>query len=347
MSGFKKAERKQVKLKLAITGPTGSGKTYSALRLAAGMSKKIAVIDTENGSASLYADKFQFDVLEILPPFSTEKYVEGINQAERAGYEVIVIDSLTHAWAGEGGLLQQKDQLDSRPGANKWTNWAPIDKKDSELKNAFLHSPCHIICTMRSKMEYAQTEENGKKKIQKMGLAPVQRDGLTYDFTTVFDIAMDHQCEVSKDRTGLFADKIFKITEQTGEDVLRWLNSGKAAEVLVTAGESGGATIQQPPAPTAPPTLPPTQTTPPTTTTSQTSASQTSPRAIALSKAINTVLWPTGSVADYCLATYGTAKLAMLTDEEFGHLMATVQTRTASQAKAMMATKVAEPGSSG
>lgn len=228
---FKKAERKKAKLKLAITGPTGSGKTYSALRLAKGIGGKIAVIDTENGSASLYSEKFDFDVLDMKPPFTTEKYIEAINFAEKNGYETIVIDSLTHAWAGEGGLLEQKAQLDSRPNSNHWTNWGPIDKKDLALRNAYLHSTCHVISTMRSKMEYAQAEENGKKKIQKVGLAPIQRDGLAYEFTTVFDLAMDHQAEVSKDRT-IFEGRIFKITEETGVEIATWLNSGKAEEVL-------------------------------------------------------------------------------------------------------------------
>ena len=228
---FKKAERKQTKLKLAVTGATGSGKTFSALRLATGLGGKIAFIDTENGSASLYSDKFDFDVLDLAPPFTTEKYIEAINFAEKSGYATIVIDSLTHAWAGEGGLLEQKALLDSRPNSNHWTNWAPIDKKDSALKNAFLHSSCHIIATMRSKMEYAQTENNGKKKIEKLGLAPIQRDGLAYEFSIVFDIAMDHNAEVSKDRTHLFSSTpIFKVTEETGKMLADWLSSGKVIE---------------------------------------------------------------------------------------------------------------------
>jgi hypothetical protein len=184
-----------------------------------GLGGKVAVIDTENGSASLYSDKFEFDVLDMKPPFTTEKYIEAIEAAEKAGYETIVLDSLTHAWAGEGGLLEQKNLLDSRPGSNHWTNWGPIDKKDQALKNAYLHSTCHIISTMRSKMEYAQTEQNGKKKVEKLGLAPIQRDGLIYDFSIVFDTAMDHKVEVSKDRTGLFDGRMVEITEQTGEEL--------------------------------------------------------------------------------------------------------------------------------
>ncbi len=228
---FKKAERKQVKLKVAVTGPTGSGKTWSALRLATGLGGKIAFIDTENKSASLYAEFFNFDVLDLSPPFTTEKYIEAINFAEKSGYDSIVIDSLTHAWAGEGGLLEQKTLLDARPGSNQWTNWGPIDKKDNALKNAFLHSSCHIIATMRSKMEYTQTQSGDKKKIEKLGLAPIQRDGLSYEFSVVFDVAMDHNAEVSKDRTHLFDNTpVFKITEETGKMIAAWLASGKAVE---------------------------------------------------------------------------------------------------------------------
>lgn len=228
---FKKAERKQAKLKTAVTGPTGSGKTWSALRLATGLGGKIAFIDTENGSASLYAEHFDFDVLDIAPPFTTDKFITAINAAEKAGYATIVIDSLTHAWAGEGGLLEQKAALDARPNSNHWTNWGPIDKKDHELKNAFLHSSCHIIATMRSKMEYTQTQSGDKKKIEKLGLAPIQRDGLSYEFSVVFDIGMDHKAEVSKDRTHLFDDSAaFQITEETGKLLANFLNSGKEVD---------------------------------------------------------------------------------------------------------------------
>ena len=226
MNGFKKAERKKIKLKLAVTGPTGSGKTYSSLVLAHSLGKKIAVIDSENGSASLYSDKFEFDTLVIEPPFTTEKYIDAINLSVKEGYDVVVIDSITHAWAGEGGLLQQKEQLDAR-GGNSFVHWGKITAKQEVFKSVLLNSDIHVIATMRSKMEYAQIEENGKKKIQKLGLAPQQRDGIEYDFSIVFDIAMNHEAEASKDRTGLFTDKIFKITDQTGKIILKWLEGAK------------------------------------------------------------------------------------------------------------------------
>lgn len=231
---FKKAERFLTNPTIAITGPTGSGKTFSALRLASGMAKamgkRFAVIDTENGSASLYSDHFDFDTLNITPPFTTEKYIQAINDAEKAGFCALVIDSITHAWAGEGGLLEQKAQLDARPGSNHWTNWNPIKAKDLKFKSAYLHSSIpFLIATMRSKMEYAQSEDGGKKKVQKVGMAPVQSDGIEYEFSVVLDVAMNHECEVSKDRTHLF-DKtpIFTITEETGELLVNWRNGGKA-----------------------------------------------------------------------------------------------------------------------
>lgn len=234
MSGFQKAQRFLTNPTIAITGPTGSGKTMSALRLAAGIAKsmngRFAVIDTENGSASLYSHLFDFDTLNITPPFTTEKYISAINEAEKAGYCALVCDSITHAWAGEGGLLEQKAQLDARPGSNQWTNWGPIKAKDLKFRNAYLHSSVpFFIATMRSKMEYAQTENNGKKKVEKQGMAPVQSDGIEYEFSVVLDVAMNHEAEVSKDRTYLFDKKpIFTITEEVGESFVKWRSEGKS-----------------------------------------------------------------------------------------------------------------------
>jgi hypothetical protein len=224
---FKKSQKKLIKVKIALMGASGSGKTFSSLRLAKGLGNKIAVIDTENGSASLYADKFDFDVLEIKPPFETEKYIRAIKDAEQMGYEVLIIDSLSHAWAGEGGLLEQKEKLDSRSGGynNSFTNWASITKKQEAFKSAFLHSNLHIICTMRSKQDYVlETNDKGKMVPKKVGLAPVQRGDLEYEFTVVFDVGMNHESSASKDRTGLFLDKIFKITEDTGKQINSWLH---------------------------------------------------------------------------------------------------------------------------
>lgn len=244
---FKKAEKKQVKFKVAITGPSGSGKTYSSLCLAQGMGGKVAVIDTENGSASLYADKFEFDVLEIAPPYTIEKYIESIRAAVNAKYDVLIIDSLTHAWAGEGGLLEQKEQLDSRSKSNSYTNWGTITKKHEAFKAAILHSPIHIVATMRSKQDYVIENVNGKNVPRKVGMAPVQRDGMEYEFTTVFDAAMDHTVIAAKDRTDLFRGRIFTITPETGKQIMEWAKTG--AEVTANVPPPAQPKPQQQPNP--------------------------------------------------------------------------------------------------
>lgn len=231
MTEFKKATRLQIPLKLALTGPSGSGKTYSALLLARGLVGKkgrIAVIDTENRSASLYADLAgEFDTLEVEPPYTVEKYAEGVNAAIEAGYDVLIIDSISHAWAGEGGLLDQKSSIDAR-GGNQYTNWAQISKLHEAFKANILSSPVHIICTMRSKQDYVlEQNDRGKSVPKKVGLAPIQRDGMEYEFTTVFDIAMNHEATASKDRTGLFDGKYFRISGKTGKELLKWLGSAE------------------------------------------------------------------------------------------------------------------------
>lgn len=227
---FKKAERRQVKLKLAITGPSGSGKTFSALRLAKGLGGKVAFIDTENGSAALYSDRFDFDVSELSPPYTNDKYLSAIHGAQKAGYDIVIIDSLTHQWAGDGGLLNKKEQMDAR-GGNSFTNWAKMTPEHEKFKAAILSADIHVIGTMRSKMDYVvESNDKGKQAPKKVGLAPIQRDGMEYEFTTVFDVAMNHEAEASKDRSGLFVGKIFQITEETGAEFLAWLSSAKPAE---------------------------------------------------------------------------------------------------------------------
>jgi hypothetical protein len=253
MGTFKKAERRQVRPKLALTGPSGSGKTFSALLLAAGMGKKIAVIDTENGSASLYADMdkgplkgVKFDVLEIDPPYTIDKYARAIEAAQSEGYDVLVADSLSHAWAGEGGLLSKKEALDQR-GGNSYTNWAGITKEHELFKARILTADIILICTMRSKQDYVlEINDKGKQAPKKVGMAPIQRDGLEYEFTTVFDLAMDHNAAVSKDRTAMFDGQIFKITKKTGEQIIAWLNGAKPIEQVKDAARPASAPAAQP-----------------------------------------------------------------------------------------------------
>lgn len=230
-----KAQRKSIKVKLALTGPTGSGKTLSGLLLAKGLGDKIGVIDTENGSASLYSDRIDFDVCNITPPFTTEKYIEALEYFVKEKYDVVLMDSITHSWSGKGGLLDQKQQLDQRGGSG-FNNWARITSKHEAFKSAIMQSNIHVVATMRSKMEYAQVQgDNGKTQIKKLGLAPEQRDGIEYDFSVVFDIAMNHEAEASKDRTGIFGDSIFRINEEVGHKIKDWLSTAKSEPQQIIA----------------------------------------------------------------------------------------------------------------
>ena len=225
MIQFHKAERKKSKLRLGIAGPAGSGKTYSALLIAFGIGGKVAMIDTERGSGELYAHLGDYDVCPITSPFVPEKYIEAIRAAEDAGYTTIIIDSLSHAWSGEGGLLDLHGHLADRSG-NSWAAWRKVTPKHNQLVEAMLQSPCHIIATMRSKMEYAQVTENGKTAVKKLGMSPIQRDGMEYEFTLFLDIDQDHVAAASKDRTSLFDGKFFKPSTDTGKTLIEWLETG-------------------------------------------------------------------------------------------------------------------------
>ena len=222
---FSPAVRSSAKIKLAITGPSGSGKTKGALLIALGLgAKKIAVIDSENGSASLYSKEFAFDTALIGPPYTTEKYIAAINNAIESGYDCLIVDSISHAWAGEGGILEQKGQMDER-GGNSYTNWNKFTTKQQAFLARILNSPIDMICTMRSKQDYVLSENSkGKLAPTKVGMAPVQREGAEYEFTTVLDVAMNHEARPSKDRTGIFDDQSFRITKKTGELIREWLN---------------------------------------------------------------------------------------------------------------------------
>ena len=229
---FKKAERKQAKLRLALSGPSGSGKTTGALKIAQGLGGKIAVLDTERCSASLYADLCDFDVVELGPPYEPERYIEVIKAAEKAGYDTLILDSITHEWSGQGGILEIVDAVSkSKYRGNSYAAWNEGTPRHQKFIDALLASKLHIIATMRSKTVYVETDKgNGKKGIEKQGSAPQQRDGLEYEFTAVLDLHVDGNLAVpSKDRTRLFKGP-FQISEDTGRELLAWLNKGVADE---------------------------------------------------------------------------------------------------------------------
>ena len=190
MTLFHKATKTQKRLRLSLYGVSGSGKTYSALAIAKGLGGKVAVIDTERGSASAYANLFAFDTLEMQPPFSPSAYVAAIRAAESEGYEILIIDSLTHAWSGAGGALEMVDNAAKRSqSGNSYTAWRDVTPEHNKLIDAIIGSKCHVIATMRSKAEYVLEDDNrGKKVPKKKGMAPIQRDGMEYEFDVVAEM---------------------------------------------------------------------------------------------------------------------------------------------------------------
>jgi len=227
---FQKAERKKAKLRLGLTGPSGSGKTYGALLIAKGIGGKVAVIDTEKGSASLYVQLHDYDVLELSAPYTPERFIEAINAAEKMGYDTLIIDSITHEWSGSGGCLELNDSIaQSKYRGNTWSAWNETTKRHRAFLDRMMQTKMHVIVTIRSKTETAQQDSiTGKKSVVKLGMKSEQRDGFEYELTTVLDIIHDgHFAVASKDRTGLFTDHDPKaITEQTGKILAEWLDSG-------------------------------------------------------------------------------------------------------------------------
>jgi hypothetical protein len=235
---IRKAERKKAKLRLGIAAPSGAGKTYSSLLMAFGLGGKIGLIDTEHGSGDLYAHLGEYDIIAIEAPYTVAKYLEAIAAFENAGYGTIIIDSLSHAWAGDGGLLDKQGKMADR-GVNSFAAWRTITPDHNALVDAMLQSPCHIIATMRAKQDYVlELNDKGKQTPKKVGLAPVQREGMEYEFTVMLDVDMNHVASSSKDRTGLFDGRYFKIDKDTGETLLAWLEDGKEAPKVETVTEA-------------------------------------------------------------------------------------------------------------
>jgi len=231
---LQKATRKKVKLRLGLSAVAGGGKTYSALLLAKGLVgdlSKVAVIDTENGSASLYAHLGEFNTIELSAPYTPERYIEAIQVCEQAGIECIIIDSITHEWDGKGGVI---DISNSMTG-NSFTNWAKLTPRHQAFIDAILQSPCHIITTVRRKQDYEMTKDSsGKTKVEKAGLKEITREGFEYELTVNFNLDEKHNCTASKDRTGLFMDKPqFTISEVTGKTIIEWCESGVDSRVII------------------------------------------------------------------------------------------------------------------
>ena len=227
---FQKAEKKKSWLRLGIAAPSGGGKTYTSLRIATGIAKeigsKIAVIDSEKGSASLYADKFEFDVLELETPYTVDKYVDAIKSAEKAGYKVLLVDSMSHAWKR---ILEEIELLtNTKYKGNSYRAWSEGTPMYEKLVDTMLSFKGHILMTSRSKTEYAQEKDgNGRTVINKVGLGVQNRADFEYECTMFLEGTHDHYFTFSKDRTGKYQDQIIhKPDEKLGQELVAWLNSG-------------------------------------------------------------------------------------------------------------------------
>jgi hypothetical protein len=235
---LQKATRKKVKLRLGLSAVSGGGKTYSALLLAYGLVgdwSKIAVIDTENNSASLYSHLGEYNALELSAPYTPERYIQAIKACEDAGMECIIIDSITHEWDGKGGILE----IHSSMTGNSFTNWSSITPRHQKFIDAILQSSCHVITTVRRKTEYEMIKDGSKTKVEKAGLKEVTREGFEYELTVNFNLDEKHNCTASKDRTGLFMDKpFFTITSETGKLIKEWCESGVDVKVAQSNQEA-------------------------------------------------------------------------------------------------------------
>lgn len=233
MSNLRKATRQKAKIRLGLSAVSGGGKTYTALLIAYGICgdwSKVAVIDTENNSADLYAHLGSYSVLPITAPYTPESYIKAIKECEDAEMEVIIIDSITHEWDGKGGIL---DIHNSMTG-NSFTNWAKLTPRHQSFIDAILQSKCHVITTVRRKQDYEMTNEGGKLKVEKAGLKEVTREGFEYELTVNLELDTKHNATSSKDRTGLFMDKpAFVPTVATGQMIAEWCESGVDTKELI------------------------------------------------------------------------------------------------------------------
>ena len=243
---FKKAQREHVRIKISIAGPAGSGKTMSSLLMAYGLIKAehpewdditiwdhIVVADSENGSASLYVGTQvgttkigAYNVIDLSPPFTAQTYIDAIHMAEEHNMSVIIVDSLSHVWSGDGGLLDEQGKIAARTN-NSYTSWRTISPQYTKLVDTILQSPCHVITAVRAKMDYQQVKgDNGKTQVKAVGMGMVLRDGYEYEVTVALMLDADHVASATKDRTGLFDGQYFTITADTGKKLYEWLSSG-------------------------------------------------------------------------------------------------------------------------
>ena len=257
---FTRATKLAAKLRLALAAPSGAGKTYTALQLATHLGGPIAVIDTERGSASKYADLFTFDVIE-LDSFHPQRYIDAIHEAEAGGYGVLIIDSLSHAWAGKEGALELVDAAAKRLATryrsgreDSFAAWQEVTPLHNALVDAMVQSRVHLIATLRTKTEYVVETKDGRTKPRKIGLAPIQREGLEYEYDVAADLDHEHTLIVHKSRCPALAGKVFPHPgKEVAELLLAWLQGPASPTAPASPGvlQSAAPTPVPPPSPTS------------------------------------------------------------------------------------------------
>lgn len=226
---IKKATRKAIPAIICLYGKSGGGKTYSALKLAQGLigKDKICVIDTENGRASHYADEFDFDVIDLNPPFSPARYIEAIKTAQNAGYKAIVIDSISHEWEGTGGCLEMAE------GKTGLQAWAKPKAEHRKMMNMLLQSKSHIIFCARAKDDLEQVKINGKTEIVNKGIIPIQEKNFPFEMLITFHMFEKGKVKIEKCIKGLESSLIIDnfINENHGKIIANWIDKGESVDL--------------------------------------------------------------------------------------------------------------------
>jgi hypothetical protein len=254
MSGFEivRAQRSQARLRLGLTAPSGGGKTWSGLVLAKGIVEallsagmpgtiegKIGLIDTERKSAQLYSHLVPFDCIEMEAPYTVDRYLAALRQFEKAGYLVVIIDQVTHAWSGVGGILEVAEKMSKGQGGNSFNAWATATPEYQRFVDGLLASSCHLICTMRQKTKWEMTErQNASGRMTKtptrIGMAPEMRQGFEYEFTTLLGLSVEGNVATNlKDRSGVFGEignVVGRLDESWGRRLAAWLTTGAVLE---------------------------------------------------------------------------------------------------------------------
>lgn len=230
------SQRSLSPMKILLSGPSGSGKTFSALQLARGLSaswENICIIDTEHGSADLYSHHGAYKVIKLDAPFHPTRYIEAVKIALDAGMQCIIIDSISHEWSGKGGCLELHEKTTSSMKVpNSFAAWGSVTPVHQSFIDAVVSCPVHVIATSRSKTEYVLVERNGRQVPQKVGMAPILRDGTEYEFSIHLELDQLHRAHCTKDRTQLFQDgEPFQINSDTGKKILTWINGDESHEI--------------------------------------------------------------------------------------------------------------------